>query len=176
MTPQDDGIIARTQAAVSTRQIRKEREILEAEAAKPLQSRRTNSPAEAKREMERARAEIESTLGMMTRRAVSEARDLKRRVDLPGRLRDRVRTDPWGTLAIAAGVGIGMALLGAGGKRGYEALTEDEIEEIRAWRKERRRHLQRLEILMERSASANARPSFRQRVRARLAAGRDEDD
>lgn len=176
MSPHDDGIIARAQAASSTRHLEKEREILEAEAAKPLQSRLTNSPAQAKREMERTRAEIESTLGMMKQRVAGEVEDAKRRVDLPGRLRDRVRSDPWRSLAIAAGVGLGMALLGSRGKRGYDTLTEDEIEEIRAWRKERRRHLKRLEILMERSAAADARPSLRQRIRARLASGRDEDN
>ena len=45
-----------------------------------------------------------------------------------------------------------------------------------AWRKARRRYLERLEILLERSAAADARPSLRQRIRARLAARREQDD
>lgn len=160
----------------TARELEKQVEISEAESAKPLQSRRTNSPAAAKREMERARAEIESTLGMMKARVAEEVEDAKRRVDIPARLRDRIRTDPWRTLAMAAGAGLGLALLTTAGKRGYDTLTKDEIEEIHSWRRERRRHLKRLEILMERTATAEARPSLRQRIRARLAARRDGEE
>ena len=189
----DDGILERISAAATAREVKKEIEIEEAEAAKPLAERRTNSPAEAKIEMERARAEIEATLGMMrskvtrevdevkwqvhhAKRTVQETvEDVKRTVDIPERLRDKVRTDPWRTLAVAAGVGLGLALLTSGKKRGYDTLTKDEIDEIRGWRQERRRHMQRLEILTERAATANARPSIRQRIRARLAAGNEDD-
>lgn len=159
----------------SARELEKQREVREAEEAKPLRSRRTNSPSEAKREMERARAEIESTVGLLKARVTGEVEDAKRRLDVRGRLRDAVRTEPLRMLAIAAGLGLGLAVLTAGGKRGYDTLTKDEIDEIRAWRRERRRHLKRLEILMERTAAAAARPSLRQRIRARLQA-RDDDE
>jgi len=158
------------------REFEKQREVAEAEEAKPLRSRRTNSPVEAKREMERARAEIQATVGVMKAKMNREVADAKRRLDLPGRVRDAVRADPWRTLAIAAGFGLGLALLTSGRKRGHDTLTKDEIGEIRAWRKERRRYLERLEILLERSAAADARPSLRQRIRARLAARREQDD
>jgi ElaB/YqjD/DUF883 family membrane-anchored ribosome-binding protein len=164
-------------------------EVAEAEAAKPLQSRRTNSPAEAKKEMERSRAEIDATLDAMRARVVTEVDDVKKqvaeakdklaeakyRLDIPNRVRDQVRDDPWRTLAIAAGVGLGLALL-TGRKRGYDTLTKDEVKEMRAWREERREHLERIEKLLEKSARKQARmaqPSLRDRIRARLAAGRD---
>jgi ElaB/YqjD/DUF883 family membrane-anchored ribosome-binding protein len=147
----------------------------EAEAAKPLQSRRTNSPAEAKREMERSRAEIEATLEAMKAKVVGEVEDVRRRVDVPNRLRDRVRSDPWRSLAIAAGVGLGLALLTSGGRRGYDTLTKDEIDEIRAWRKERRRYLQRMESLLEQTARREVKPKLRERIRARLSGGRDRE-
>jgi ElaB/YqjD/DUF883 family membrane-anchored ribosome-binding protein len=156
-----------------TRDSEKQREINEAELAKPLRNRRTNSPAEAKREMERARAGIESTLEAMTTKVTGEVHEVKRQLDVPERIRDKVRSDPWAAVAVAAGVGLGLALLTAAGKRGYDTLTKDEIDEIRAWRKERRRHLHRLETLLEDSATRNARPSLRARIRARLA--RDGD-
>jgi len=156
--------------------IDKQREIQEAEAAKPLKLRRTHSPAEAKRELERTRAGIESTLEAMKRKVEVEVDDVRRRVDVPNRLRDRVREDPWRALALAAGVGLGLALLTSGSRRGYDALTKDEIKEIRAFRKERRRHMQRLEILLEDAGKRQARPGLRQRIRARLASGRDEKD
>jgi ElaB/YqjD/DUF883 family membrane-anchored ribosome-binding protein len=146
----------------------------EAEAAKPLQSRRTNSPAQAKREMERSRAEIEATIEAMKSKVAGEVHDVKRVIDAPRRLRDTVRSDPWGSLAIAAGVGLGLALL-TSGKRGYDKLTKDEIREIRAFRKERRRHLVEIEELLERSARREARPTLRDRIRARLAAARDRE-
>jgi len=156
-----------------TRDPEKQREIIEAEAAKPLQTRRTNSPAEAKREMERARAGIEATIEAMKTKVTGEVDDVRRRLDVPNRLRDRVRDDPWRALAVAAGVGLGLALLTSGGRKGYDTLTKDEIDEIRAWRKERRKHLRRLETLLEESARRNARPSLRARIRARLSRGDD---
>ncbi len=156
-----------------TRESEKQHEIIEAELSKPLGNRRTNSPAEAKRELERARAGIESTLEAMTTKVTGEVEEVKRQFDVPERLRDKVRSEPWAALAVAAGVGLGLALLTAGGKRGYDTLTKDEIDEIRAWRRERRRHLQRLETLLEDSATRNARPSLRARIRARLAKGED---
>ena len=51
------------------RELEKQREVAEAEEAKPLRSRRTNSPVEAKRAMERARAEIQATVGVMKAKA-----------------------------------------------------------------------------------------------------------
>jgi ElaB/YqjD/DUF883 family membrane-anchored ribosome-binding protein len=161
-------------AHAAGRQMEKQLEIEEAESAKPLQSRRTNSPAEAKREMERARAEIQATVGLMKSRVEAEVEEAKRRVVVPGRIRERVRRDPWRTLAVAAATGLGLALLTAGGKHGYDTLTKDEIDEIRAWRRERRRHLKRLESLMEQSAATSTHASLRQRIRARLAARREE--
>ena len=160
----------------SGRELEKEVEKREAEEARPLRSRRTNSPSEAKREMERSRAEIQSTVDLLKTRVVDEVEDVKNRFDLPARLREAVRSDPLRMLAIAAGLGLGLALFTAGGKRGYDTLTRDEIEEIRSWRRERRRYLQRLETLLERSATADARPSLRQRVRARLRARREDED
>lgn len=160
----------------SARELEKEREVREAEEAKPLRSRRSNSPAEAKREMERARAEIQSTVDMMKARVVGEVEGVQRKLDVAGRLRDAVRADPLRQLAIAAAVGVGLAVLTAGRKRGYDTLTKDEIDEIRSWRRERRRHLRRLEILMERAAAAEARPSLRQRIRARLQARHDGEE
>jgi ElaB/YqjD/DUF883 family membrane-anchored ribosome-binding protein len=164
---------------VAERRADKTTERAEAEAAKPLQSRRTNSPAEAKREMERSRAEIEATLAAMKVKVAGEVDDakdhldqLRHRIDVPNRLRDKVRADPWRSLAIAAGVGLGLALL-TSGKRGYETLTKDEIEEIRRFRKERRRHLVEIETMLERTARRNARPSLRDRIRARLSAMND---
>lgn len=172
--------------ALSDRRLEKSIEVAEAEAAKPLQSRRTNSPAEAKKEMERSRAEIDATLDAMrtkvvygvddVKRQVDEAKDriaeVKYRMDVPNRVRDRVRDDPWRSLAIAAGVGLGLALL-TGKKRGYDTLTKDEVKEMRAWREERREHLERIETLLEKTARRQAQPSLRDRIRARLAAGRD---
>lgn len=160
----------------SAKELEKEREVREAEETKPLRSRRTNSPSEAKREMERARAEIEATVGVMKRRVAGEVAEARRQLDLPGRLRDAVRTEPLRMLAIAAGLGLGLALVTAAGKRGYDTLTKDEIEEIRAWRRERRRYLKRLEVLLEQSAAAAARPSLRQRIRARLQARHDDEE
>ena len=161
-------------ARASGRQLEKQLEVEEAESAKPFQSRRTNSPAEAKREMERARAEIESTIGLMKSRVAGEVEAVRRRVDVPERMRDRIRNDPWRTLALSAGVGLGIAFLTSGGKHGYDTLTKDEIEEIRGWRRERRRHLKRLESLMEQSAASNTHASLRQRIRARLSARHEE--
>lgn len=164
------------------RRVERSIERAEAEAAKPLQSRRTNSPAEAKREMDRSRAEIEATIEAMKAKVAGEVDDVRgridefrHRVDVPNRLRDKVRADPWRSLAIAAGVGLGLAFLTSGGKRGYDTLTKDEIEEIRAWRKERRRYLARMESLLEQSARRNARPSLKDRIRARLAAARERE-
>lgn len=146
----------------------------EAEATKPLQTLRARSPAEAKREMDRSRAEIEATLEAMQMKVAGEVEDAKRAIDVPSRIRDRVRADPWRSLAVAAGVGLGLALLTAAGRRGYDTLTKDEIEEIRGWRRERRRHLERLETLIEQSARRQAQPSLRDRIRTRLAAGRKD--
>ena len=145
-----------------------------AEAAKPLQSRHTNSPAEAKLEMERSRSEIESTLERMKTKVTGEVDEVKRRIDVPNRVRDKVRADPWRSLAIAAGVGLGLALL-TSQKRGYDALTKDEVDELRSFRKERRRHLREIEELLQQAARRQARPSLRERIRARLAAARDGD-
>lgn len=154
------------------RRLEKEIELAEAEASKPLRNLRTKSPAEAKREMDAARAEIEWTIEAMRDRVVGEVEDVKRSIDVPNRLRDRIRAEPWRSLAVAAGVGLGLALLTSGGKRGYDTLTKDEIEEIRAFRKERRRHLDRLETIMERAARRQVQPTLRDRIRARLAEGR----
>ena len=176
--------------SIGERRAERSIEVAEAEAAKPLVTRRTNSPAEAKREMERSRAEIDATLDAMKTKVaggVDDVRDqidefkyrvddFKHRVDVPNRLRDKVRTDPWRSLAIAAGVGLGLALLTSGKKRGYDTLTKDEIDEIRAWRQERRQHLDRIETLLEKSARRQARmaqPTLRERIQARLSAGRD---
>ena len=168
---------------LADRRLEKSLEVAEAEAAKPLVTRRTNSPAEAKREVDRSRAEIEATIDAMKSKVVGqvdevrqEIAETKYRLDVPNRLLDKVRAEPWKTLAIAAGVGLGLALLTAGGKRGYDMLTKDEIDEIRAWRKERREHLERVEKLLEKSAkrhARNAQPALRDRIRARLAAARD---
>lgn len=154
------------------RRLDKQIELAEAEASKPLRNLRAKSPAEAKREMDVARAEIEFTLEAMKDRVAGEVDDVKRVIDVPNRLRDRIRADPWGSLAVAAGVGLGLALLTTGRKRGYDTLTKDEIEEIRAWRSERRRHLERLETIMERAAKKQVQPTLRERIRARLREGR----
>ena len=156
------------------RRLEKQIELAEAEASKPLRNLRARSPAEAKREMDAARSEIESTLEAMKDRVAGEVDEVKRTIDVPNRLRDRIRADPWRSLAVAAGVGLGLALLSAGGKRGYDTLTKDEIEEIRAWRTERRRYLERLETLMEKSARRQLQPTLRERIRARLAEARSE--
>ncbi|HEX6587694.1 MAG TPA: hypothetical protein VF039_01625 [Longimicrobiales bacterium] len=156
------------------RRLEKQIELAEAEASKPLRNLRAKSPAEAKREMDAARAEIEATITAMQDKVTGEVDDVKRTIDIPNRLRDRVRSDPWRSLAVAAGVGLGLALLTAGKKRGYDTLTKDEIEEIRAWRSERRRHLDRLETIMERAAKKQVQPTLRERIRARLADGRRE--
>ena len=168
--------------SLSERRIERSLEVAEAEAAKPLVTRRTNSPAEAKRERDRSRAEIEATLDAMKSKVagqVAEVRmeidEAKHRLDVPNRLRDRVRLEPWKSLAVAAGVGLGLALLTSGKKRGYDTLTKDEIEEIRAWRKERRQHLDRIETLLEKSAKRQAKlagPTLRERIQARLSDGR----
>jgi ElaB/YqjD/DUF883 family membrane-anchored ribosome-binding protein len=128
--------------------------------------------------MERSRAEIEATLGAMRTKVAGEVDDVreqidefKHRIDVPNRLRDKVRTDPWRSLAIAAGVGLGLAVLTTGKKRGYDTLTKDEIDEIRAWRKERRQYLERVETMLEKSARRQAQPTLRERVQARLSAG-----
>ena len=156
------------------RRLEKQIELAEAEASKPLRNLRAKSPAEAKREMDAARAEIEATIAAMQDKVTGEVDDVKRTIDIPNRLRDRVRSDPWRSLAVAAGVGLGLALLSAGKKRGYDTLTKDEIEEIRAWRRERRRHLDRLETIMEKAAKKQVQPTLRERIRARLADGRRE--
>ena len=167
---------------VADRRLERSIEVAEAEAAKPLVTRRTNSPAEAKREMDRSRAEIEATIDHMKAKVsgqVAEVRseidEAKYRLDVPNRLRDKVRNDPWRSLAIAAGVGLGLALLTSGKKRGYDTLTKDEVNELREFRKERREHLDRIETLLEKSARRQARmaqPSLRERIQARLSAGR----
>lgn len=154
------------------RRLEKQIELAEAEATKPLRNLRAKSPAEAKREMDVARAEIEATLEAMKDRVAGEVEEVKRTIDMPNRLRDMVRADPWRALAVAASLGLGLALLTAGGKRGYDALTKDEIDEMRAWRKERRRHLERVETLLETTARRQAQPTLRDRIRARLAEGR----
>lgn len=156
------------------RRLEKEIELAEAEASKPLRNLRAKSPAEAKREMDAARAGIESTLDAMRNKVVGEVHDVKRAIDVPNRLRDRIRAEPWTSLAVAAGVGLGLALLTSGKKRGYDTLTKDEIEEIRAFRQERRRHLDRLETIMEKAARRQVQPTLRDRIRARLAEGRGD--
>ena len=126
--------------------------------------------------MERTRAGIESTLEAMKTKVTGEVEEAKRQLDVPERIRDKVRADPWRALAVAAGVGLGLALLTSGGRRGYDTLTKDEIDEIRAWRQERRQHLDRIETLLEKSARRQARmaqPTLRERIQARLSAGRD---
>lgn len=154
------------------RRLEKEIELAEAEASKPLRNLRAKSPAEAKREMEVARAGIESALQAMRDKAVGEVADVKRTIDVPNRLRDRIRAEPWTSLAVAAGVGLGLALFTSGKKRGYDTLTKDEVEEIRAFRQDRRRHLDRLETIMEKAARRQVQPTLRERIRARLAEGR----
>ena len=170
--------------SLADRRAERSREVAEAESAKPMVTRRTNSPSQAKREMERSRAEIDATLEAMKSKVIGEVadakrgvEDVKRRLDVPNRLRDRVRTEPWKSIAIAAGVGLGLALFTSGKKRGYDTLTKDEIDELRAWRRERREHLDRIETLLEKTAKRQAklaRPTMRDRIRARLAEGRSD--
>jgi len=80
------------------------------------------SVAEARRAVEERRRRMSGTLDEIEDRIVEGKEELQRKVDVPGRLRDRVLARPWSTLGVAFGVGLAVGFLtgGSGGSVDYD--------------------------------------------------------
>ncbi|MEX0891982.1 MAG: hypothetical protein WEB88_07410 [Gemmatimonadota bacterium] len=86
------------------------------------------SVEEARRAVEERRRRMSGTLDELEDRIVEGKEELQRKVDVPGRLRDRVLARPWGTLGVAFGVGLAVGFLtgGSGGSGGSVEYDEDD--------------------------------------------------
>jgi len=133
------------------------------------------SPRAARAELDRTRQEIRDTLDVLKSRVQTRRNELRSKLDVVNTVRDRIYRDPLLALGAALGAGFLVGLITGGEERPRDGgLTEDEIEEIRAFRAERRRHLRRMEKIMEDTARGRA-PTFRERVRERFRRDREED-
>lgn len=135
-----------------------------------------STPRAARREIEYTRQEIGDTVGLIRERLQRRADTVREKLDVVSEVRERVRQDPWPLLgaAFAAGLLAGW-LTGGRDEPGYESLVGDELDEIRRWRRERRRHLRRLEEIMQRTAAGQP-PSLAQRLRNRMQRDEPQDD
>lgn len=82
------------------------------------------SVEEARRAVEERRMRMSGTLDELEDRIVEGKEELQRKVDVPGRLRERVLERPWTTLGIAFGVGLAVGFLSGGG---YDEEEEDDV-------------------------------------------------
>jgi ElaB/YqjD/DUF883 family membrane-anchored ribosome-binding protein len=97
---------------------------------------------EARRVVEASRLRISATLEALEDRLVEKKQALHRRLDVARPMRGFVRSRPLVGLAVAAGAGLLLGVLGGGADEGDEEdLGEAEVAAIRRWRRERRKRL-----------------------------------
>jgi ElaB/YqjD/DUF883 family membrane-anchored ribosome-binding protein len=139
----------------------------------------TESPqtvGEAREAVERSRQRISSTLDALEERIVEKKHEIKDRVDVMRPVRERISERPFTAVAIGLGVGAFLGALGGGdddgdvhrrrsGRVSGRLLEDDDREELKEWRRARRR---RLRAAMRRSEA--------ERGEVRSGRGRDEDD
>ncbi|HEX7051515.1 MAG TPA: DUF3618 domain-containing protein [Longimicrobiales bacterium] len=110
--------------------------------------RAPTSTTEARREIERTRGRISTTLDALEERVDSTRNEIRERLDVLRPVRRQVREHHWASLGIAFGTGVLLSML-FGGKGEEEErrvgrmLEEEPREERRRWRAERRERLSR---------------------------------
>jgi ElaB/YqjD/DUF883 family membrane-anchored ribosome-binding protein len=115
------------------------------------------SVEEARRVVEASRQRISATLDELEGRLVEKKQALQR-LDVARPVRGWVRRKPLAGLAIAAGAGLLLGVLGGGGDEEPEPdLGEEEVAAIRRWRRERRKKL--LEVAEDELPSFEPPPS-----------------
>lgn len=138
-----------------TRPVREERPSARARArSREAVAAEPKTPEEAREAIERARTRISGTLDEIEQRLREKRDELKEKADISSRLREAVRGREVPALMVAIGAGFLVALLlgGGGGRRSGQdiVLSEEELEALRRWRKDRKRVIGAL----ERSAKA----------------------
>lgn len=101
------------------------------------------SVAEARLVVEASRQRISATLDELEDRFIDRKQQLRRRLDVVRPVRRFVGRRPLAGVALAAGAGLLLGVLGRGSDEEEEEaeLGEAEVAAIRRWRRERRKHL-----------------------------------
>jgi ElaB/YqjD/DUF883 family membrane-anchored ribosome-binding protein len=103
---------------------------------------------EARREIEETRGRISGTLDAIEQRLREQRDELRDRLDVLRSLRQRIRSSVWPSLGIAFGAGAALGMLRRRRREARRAARHGELsaaerEELRRWRAERRRRLER---------------------------------
>jgi ElaB/YqjD/DUF883 family membrane-anchored ribosome-binding protein len=111
---------------------------------------------EARDAVERSRQRISSTLDQLEGRIVDKKHELQEKADVLRPLRERIIEHPFTAVAVGAGVGMLLGVLGGGGNDDDEAvllragarprarsgrMSDEDRAELRQWRRSRRQRL-----------------------------------
>ncbi len=122
------------------------------------------SIAQARAEVERSRARMSETLDEIEDRLVEKRIELREKLNVKKRMREHVDRKPLNAVAIAAGVGFIVGLVGR--RRSRERVDADDRDELRALLLEAREHDEDSELRP--ISIGRSHPSFWQEARAQL--------
>lgn len=114
---------------------------------RPIAAEEPRTRDEAREAIARTRDKISGTLDEIEQRLREKKEELKERTDISARLRELVSGREIPALMVALGAGFLLALLlGRGrGSGGDVVLSQEELEALRGWQKDRKRVLSALE-------------------------------